>query len=159
MMQVELQKASMYSNIQAALTRLQGGDPTTPSGAHHPHHPPGGASPDARGAPNGQPKGVSPAASAANLRDADPNQGAGDAQGDGIPLPPAAQQPPPQPPQHQGPGFLGLGALKRAAAATAQHLTTMWVDNLSRTPVQVVVDLVSFEGTLLLWLSPPPSDR
>jgi hypothetical protein len=58
-----------------------------------------------------------------------------------------------------GGGFLGLGALKRAAAATANQLTTNIVEGLARMPVQLVVDVTHFEGTLMLWLGPPPSDR
>ncbi len=58
-----------------------------------------------------------------------------------------------------GGGFLGLGALRRRAAATAQQLTSQWVDSLARTPLQLIVDMTSFEGTVMVFLSPPPSDR
>lgn len=58
-----------------------------------------------------------------------------------------------------GRGFLGLGHLKRAAAATAQSLTANLAESLARVPCQLVLDVTRFEGSLMLWVGPPPSDR
>ncbi|GFH13043.1 SMP-LTD domain-containing protein [Haematococcus lacustris] len=52
-----------------------------------------------------------------------------------------------------------LGRLRRAAASTAQSLAANIAENLAKVPVQLVIELTQFEGTLLLWLPPPPSDR
>lgn len=56
-------------------------------------------------------------------------------------------------------GFLGLLHLKRAAAATAQNLATNLAESLSRVPFQLVISVTKFEGPLMLWVAPPPSDR
>ncbi len=45
--------------------------------------------------------------------------------------------------------------LRKTGQALASHVA----GSLSGTPVEVRVDATRFEGTLLLWLAPPPSDK
>jgi hypothetical protein len=33
------------------------------------------------------------------------------------------------------------------------------VDSLARMPVRLVLDVTRLEGTIMLWICPPPSDR
>ena len=53
----------------------------------------------------------------------------------------------------------GLSQLKGFAASKAQQLASGLAGHLSRMPVQLVISVHRFQGGLMLWMPPPPSDR
>eukprot|EP00798_Chlamydomonas_sp_ICE-L_P002615 gene2615-30938_t len=60
---------------------------------------------------------------------------------------------------NQGAGFLGLSRLRRAAAARVHGLAASLADSVANVPCQLIISFTRFEGRMVVWVAPPPSDR